>query len=142
MSFAQEHAGESERREQVRYELADRWIELQVGFNVAQRIPWMQTQGISPNHEASVSKVYGSELTQRIAGTGVRLFGLAGLIAPGGGGAPIGGAFARHYLTSTGATIEAGTSRDPAQHHRPARPGAAALGPVRVKRGSPRARPG
>ena len=110
VSFAQEHAGESERREQVRYELADRWIELQVGFNVAQRIPWMQTQGISPNHEASVSKVYGSELTQRIAGTGVRLFGLAGLIAPGGGGAPFGGAFARHYLTSTGATIEAGTS--------------------------------
>ena len=99
-----------ERRQQVRYELADRWIELQVGFNVAQRIPWMQTQGISPNHEASVSKVYGAELTQRIAGTGVRLLGLAGLLAPGGEGAPGGGAFGRHYLTSTGATIEAGTS--------------------------------
>ena len=108
--FAHEHTNEDERREQVRYELADRWIELEVGFNVAQRIPWMQTQGISPNHEASVSKVYGSELTQRIAGTGVRLFGLAGLIAPGGADAPAGGAFARHYLTSTGATIEAGTS--------------------------------
>lgn len=99
-----------ERRQQVRYELADRWIELQVGFNVAQRIPWMQTQGISPNHEASVSKVYGAELTQRIAGTGVRLLGLAGLLAPGGEAAPGGGAFGRHYLTSTGATIEAGTS--------------------------------
>ena len=108
--FAQEHTNEEERREQVRYELADRWIELEVGFNVAQRVPWMQTQGISPNHEASVSKVYGSELTQRIAGTGVRLFGLAGLIAPGGADAPAGGAFARHYLTATGATIEAGTS--------------------------------
>jgi len=99
-----------DRRQQIRYELADRWIELQVGFNVAQRIPWLQTQGISPNHEASVAKLYGAELTQRIAGTGVRMFGLAGLLAPGGSGAPAGGAFARHYLTSTGATIAAGTS--------------------------------
>ena len=39
---------------QVRYALADRWIELQVGFNIAYRIPWLQTQGISPNYEASI----------------------------------------------------------------------------------------
>ena len=100
----------SEQRDLVRYELADRWIELQVGYNIAQKIPWMQTEGVSPNHEASVSKLYGSELTQRIAGTGVRLLGLAGLLVPGGSGAPVGGAFARHYLTSAGSTIAAGTS--------------------------------
>ena len=100
----------AEQRQLVRYELADRWIELQVGFNVAQRIPWLQTQGISPNYEASISKLYGSELSQRIAGTGVRLLGMAGLLARGASGAPAGGAFARHYLTSAGSTIAAGTS--------------------------------
>ena len=110
VEFAKDDATLHERSQQVRYELADRWIELQVGFNVAQRIPWMQTQGISPNHEASVAKLYGAELTQRIARTGVRLFGLAGLLAPGGAGAPAGGGFGRHYLTATGATIAAGTS--------------------------------
>ncbi|MDE2696223.1 MAG: acyl-CoA dehydrogenase family protein [Chloroflexota bacterium] len=110
VDLVKENSTLSEQRAAVRYELADRWIELQVGFNVAQRIPWLQTQGISPNHEASVSKVYGSEMTQRIAGTGVRLLGMAGLLQRGTDGAPAGGAFARHYLTSAGSTIAAGTS--------------------------------
>ena len=110
VDLVKENATLSEQRAAVRYELADRWIELQVGFNVAQRIPWLQGQGISPNHEASVSKVYGSEMTQRIAGTGIRLLGMAGLLQRGTDGAPAGGAFARHYLTSAGSTIAAGTS--------------------------------
>ncbi|MXZ45451.1 MAG: acyl-CoA dehydrogenase [Chloroflexi bacterium] len=110
VDLVKENSTLSDQRQAVRYELADRWIELQVGFNVAQRIPWLQTQGISPNHEASVSKVYGSEMTQRIAGTGVRLLGMAGLLQRGTDGAPAGGAFARHYLTSAGSTIAAGTS--------------------------------
>jgi len=110
VDLVKEDATLSEQRAAVRYELADRWIELQVGFNVAQRIPWLQGQGISPNHEASVSKVYGSEMTQRIAGTGIRLLGMAGLLQRGTDGAPAGGAFARHYLTSAGSTIAAGTS--------------------------------
>ena len=110
VGLVQENSALAEQRQAVRYELADRWIELQVGFNVAQRIPWLQTQGISPNHEASVSKVYGSEMTQRIAGTGIHLLGMAGLLQRGSAGAPAGGAFARHYLTSAGSTIAAGTS--------------------------------
>ena len=110
VSLAKDDGALAGKRQQVRYELADRWIELEVGFNVAQRVPWLQTQGVSPNYEASISKLYGSELTQRIAGTGVRLLGLAGLLAPGAEGAPAGGGFARHYLTSVGSTIAAGTS--------------------------------
>ena len=110
VDLVKENSALADQSAAVRYELADRWIELQVGFNVAQRIPWLQTQGISPNHEASVSKVYGSEMTQRIAGTGIRLLGMAGLLQRGSDGAPAGGAFARHYLTSAGSTIAAGTS--------------------------------
>ncbi|MDA1061737.1 MAG: acyl-CoA dehydrogenase family protein [Chloroflexi bacterium] len=110
VALAKDESRLAEQRQLIRYELADRWIELQVGFNVAQRIPWLQTQGISPNYEASVSKVYGSELSQRIAGTGVHLLGMAGLLTQGSSGAQAGGAFARHYLTSAGSTIAAGTS--------------------------------
>ena len=93
-----------------RYELADRWVELQVGFNIAYRIPHLQSQGIIPNHEASVSKLYGSELTQRIAGTGMHLLGLGGQMMPGSPHSKLGGAFARTYLSSVSSTIAAGTS--------------------------------
>ena len=110
VGLVREHPALAEQRQAVRYELADRWIELQAGYHIAQRIPWLQTQGVSPNHEASVSKVHGAELTQRIAGTGVRLLGMAGLLARDDGGAPLHGAFARHYLTSAASTIAAGTS--------------------------------
>jgi alkylation response protein AidB-like acyl-CoA dehydrogenase len=95
--------------DQVRYELADRWLELEVGFNIAYRIPWMQSQQLVPNAESAVSRLYGAELTQRIAGTGIKLLGLAGQLAPGSAGAPLSGALARSYLTATSSTIGPGT---------------------------------
>ena len=94
----------------ARYELADRWVELQVGYNVAYRIPFLQAQGQIPNHEASVSKLYGSELTQRIARTGLHLLGMQGQVMPGSPHAKLGGAFARTYLSSVSSTVAAGTS--------------------------------
>ncbi len=97
-------------REQTRYELADRWLEIEVGFNIAYRIPWMQSQGMVPNAEASISKLYGSELSQRIAATGIKMLGLAGGLAPGSPNAPLGGALARSYLGAVSSTIAAGTS--------------------------------
>jgi alkylation response protein AidB-like acyl-CoA dehydrogenase len=99
-----------ERNPSARFELADRWIELQVGFNIAYRIPFLQSQGVIPNHEASVSKLYGSELSQRIAGTGMHLLGLEGQVVPGSPHAKLGGAFARAYMNAVSSTVAAGTS--------------------------------
>ena len=110
VDVAKEDAGLIRQRPQSRYELADRWIELQVGFNVAYRIPYMQSQGLIPNHEASISKLYGSELSQRIARTGISLLGMEGQIVPGSPHARLGGAFANNYLNSVASTIAAGTS--------------------------------
>ena len=110
VEFAKEDRSLIQRNPRIRYELADRWLELDVGFNIAYRIPWMQSQGIVPNAEASVSKLYGSELTQRIGGTGIRLLGLAGQLAPGSEAAPLAGAMARSYLNAVSSTIAAGTS--------------------------------
>jgi alkylation response protein AidB-like acyl-CoA dehydrogenase len=96
-----------------RYELADRWIELEVGYQVAYRIPFLQEQGVTPNYEASISKLYGAELTQRIAQTGVQLLGTAGQLAPHAdqsAAAPMGGGLSRNYLSAVASTIASGTS--------------------------------
>ena len=60
----------------LRLELADRAIETQVLFNFAFRIVSIQSRGLVPNYEASVNKMYGSELHQRMARSHTKVFGL------------------------------------------------------------------
>jgi alkylation response protein AidB-like acyl-CoA dehydrogenase len=98
-----------ERNPQVRLALADRVIEVQVGTIIAYRIPSMQSQGKIPNYEASMSKLYGSELGQRIARTGMQVIGLYGGLRDEQA-APLAGRIAASYLTSVSGTIAAGTS--------------------------------
>ena len=78
--YAHTHEGAAKSRAMqlggVRAELADRYIESEVGFNFSFRIISMQAAGIIPNHEASTSKMFLSELSQRIARTGFKMFGL------------------------------------------------------------------
>jgi len=94
----------------LRMRLADRLIELAAGTYIAYRIPWMQSKGIIPNYEASISKLYGSELVQRVAATGLQLLGLFGGLAGGSKWAPLKGRMERMYLTAVSSTIAAGTS--------------------------------
>ncbi|MDZ7727958.1 MAG: acyl-CoA dehydrogenase family protein [Dehalococcoidia bacterium] len=70
-------------REKVRYELADRWTEVTVGTLLAYRVATMQAQGMVPNHEASASKLFGSEMSQRIALSGMHLLGTLGQLRDG-----------------------------------------------------------
>ena len=67
-------------------------------------------EGLSPNAEASMSKLYGTELTQRVAQTGMELLGMAGQLSRGSRWAPLQGYIQRAYLGSPSATIAAGTS--------------------------------
>jgi alkylation response protein AidB-like acyl-CoA dehydrogenase len=108
--YASEHPEQTKRNPQVRMRLADRFIELAAGTNIAYRIPWMQSQGIIPNYEASISKLFGSELVQRVARTGMDMFGLYGGVSAGSPWAPLKGRIERLYLTSVSSTIAAGTS--------------------------------
>ena len=98
------------RNPSARYELADRWIEIQVGFNVSYRVPHLQAQGQQPDQEAREARLYGSELTQRVANTGMHLLGLAAQAAPGSRYAKLAGAFSQEYLRATAATVAGGTS--------------------------------
>jgi alkylation response protein AidB-like acyl-CoA dehydrogenase len=110
VDFARSASPKAARNPQVRLRLADRAVELEAGTFMAYRVTWMQSRGLIPNYEASISKLYGSELAQRVAHTGLQLLGTYGHLWPGSPWAPLGGRLARSYVTAVGATIAAGTS--------------------------------
>jgi len=92
----------------LRYELSDRMIEVEVARMLSYRVASMQARGLIPNYEASLLKLYSTELNQRIARTGVHVLGLYGQLK--GEEAPHGGRWLATYLRSQAYTIEGGTS--------------------------------
>ena len=94
----------------VRSKLAELGIEFVAGRLLAYRVASMQAKGQIPNAEASMSKLYGSELQQRLAGAGVQILGLAGQLAPGSKWAPLAGRLQQYYLSASALTVAAGTS--------------------------------
>ncbi len=97
-----------EQRPSVRYELADRAVDIAVGTNLAYRVATMQAKGLVPNHEASASKLFGSEMGQRISVTGMHLLGTLGQLRDGTKHQVVDQATS--YLGSVSGTIAAGTS--------------------------------
>jgi alkylation response protein AidB-like acyl-CoA dehydrogenase len=69
-------------------------------------------EGVAPGHEASVAKLYGTELNQRIYRTGMKLVGMYGQMDPKSEGPepPMNGRIKYMYLRSVANTIEGGTS--------------------------------
>ena len=92
----------------LRYELADRAVEAEVARLMSYRVISMQNNGLIPNHEASVAKLYSSELEQRIAVTAMKTVGLYGQLI--GGEATLSNSMARMYLYAIAVTIGGGTS--------------------------------
>jgi alkylation response protein AidB-like acyl-CoA dehydrogenase len=95
---------------QVRAELADRFIETEVIRTVSHRIIFMQEHQLVPNYEASMAKVFTTELNQRIARTGARLLGLSGQLWAGGASSLPTARWVHHYLRTVANTIEGGSS--------------------------------
>ena len=93
----------------VRQELAQTWIETEVQFNFSFRIISMQNNGEIPNYEASTAKLFNSELSQKLARSGTKTFGLYSNLWEGDL-APLNGRFTKRYVGSVSATIAAGTS--------------------------------
>jgi alkylation response protein AidB-like acyl-CoA dehydrogenase len=93
----------------VRLELSDRMVEAQVALMLSFRVADMQNRGMIPNHEASMGKMFSTELSQRVARTEMKLIGLYGTLM-GGPHSPRNGAFSRGYLGAVSATIAGGTS--------------------------------
>ena len=94
----------------ARHELAERVIETQVAIMLSYRVASLQAKGLIPIQEASITKLYASELGQRIARTAVNLAGLYGQLGPGSPYAPLMGRIERMYRIQVGATLAGGTS--------------------------------
>jgi alkylation response protein AidB-like acyl-CoA dehydrogenase len=94
----------------VRHRLAELAIEFQAGRLLSYRVASMQARGQIPNAESSMSKLYGSELQQRLAGAGMQIMGMAGQLAPGSEWAPLAGRLEQYYLFASALTVAAGTS--------------------------------
>jgi len=91
----------------IRNAIVDRYIESEVMFQFSFRIISMQNGGLLPNYEASTAKLYNSELSQRLALTSTRVFGLhANKISE----EDVAGRYTAAYLRSVPATIRGGTS--------------------------------
>ena len=95
----------------VRNGLANLMIESEISKLISYRVVWMQSQELVPNHEASMSKMFGSELGQRVARFGVNMMGLhSQRIDPDDPDAPLAARIGRSYMSSVPSTIAAGTS--------------------------------
>ncbi len=94
----------------VRNLLADRYIECEVARLMAYNVAYMQGEGLVPNKEASMSKVFGSETLQRITAAGLDILGLYGLLGRADKWAPLKGRIQENWMISFSHKIAAGTS--------------------------------
>ena len=95
---------------QTRNMLTERYIEAETARLLAYNVAWMQEQGLVPNKEASMSKVFGSETLQRVTSTCMEVLGLYGQLRPGDKWAPLNGRVPENWMFSFSHTIAAGTS--------------------------------
>jgi alkylation response protein AidB-like acyl-CoA dehydrogenase len=95
---------------QVRSMLAQAAIEVETGRLLSYRVASLQGRGLVPNQEASVAKLYNTEMQHRLARTGLEILGLYGQLRPGSRWLRLQGTFERWYLWSTGMLIAGGTS--------------------------------
>jgi alkylation response protein AidB-like acyl-CoA dehydrogenase len=94
----------------MRQRLVRHEIEWQIGRLLTLRVVSMQARGALPDLEASQAKLYVSESYQRLGATAQRLAGLAGTLSHREPSAPLGGRLEQAAISSTTATLIAGTS--------------------------------
>ena len=86
----------------------ERWVEAGVAQLLSYRIISMQAAGKIPNSEASISKLFSTELSQRVARTAMKMLGMRGPLRESW--VPFEGRVGDRYLESVPATIAGGTS--------------------------------
>ena len=100
----------TERSGTWRLAFVDRWIEADIARLFSYVNISIQDRGMVPNHEASMSKLFTSELGQRIAGTNLKLYGLYGTVWDSKRDGGDKGRAAGGYLSAVASTIAGGTS--------------------------------
>ena len=94
----------------VRQKVARMAIELEVARMLSYRVVQMQSKGITPTYEGALSKLFGSELEQRLAQTGIEVLELEGQLQKDSKWAPLAGQLEHLSRASVASTIVEGTS--------------------------------
>jgi alkylation response protein AidB-like acyl-CoA dehydrogenase len=93
----------------LRQRLAQLAIDLQIGRLFAYRVAWLVGKGIVPFAEASMTKIFTSELEQRLANTAMQILGLHGPLIEGAH-APFDGYMAWEYKFSLMQAVGGGSN--------------------------------
>ena len=87
-------------RPDVRYRLAEAAVEIQVARMLSYRVLSLQAGGGVPNMEASLAKLFSTDVSHRLAIRGMEILGLTGQLHGGGQHAPMNGQRLTHYLST------------------------------------------
>jgi alkylation response protein AidB-like acyl-CoA dehydrogenase len=94
----------------VRQKLAQMKIELAANRHLYYRLAHMLDHGQVPNYQASMQKLFATEVAQRIANTGMEVLGMFSQLTKDSKWAALSGKAERFYRTCVVETIYAGTS--------------------------------
>jgi alkylation response protein AidB-like acyl-CoA dehydrogenase len=94
----------------IEYKLAQLRAECEVARLLHYRVAWMQSQGLVPNYESAMSKLFSFELHQRVSQLGMEIAGQFSQIAEGSAHVPMFGRIPSCYLRSLAFSLEQGTS--------------------------------
>ncbi|RJR18550.1 MAG: acyl-CoA dehydrogenase [Desulfobacteraceae bacterium] len=94
----------------VRDRLAQAAIELEVARVLADHSRWLESNHMPLSYEPEITKIFTSEMEQRLVDTGMQLLGAFGLLMEDSPRVPMRGRLAWYYLHSFMTTIGAGTS--------------------------------
>ncbi|MBI4236328.1 MAG: acyl-CoA dehydrogenase family protein [Chloroflexi bacterium] len=94
----------------ARHLLADLKVQIETCRLVYYRVAWLQTRGEVPVKEASISKLWGDQLTSRVYQALASLLGETGVLLPGNERAPLRGYLAANAWLSGMNTIGGGTA--------------------------------
>ncbi len=94
----------------LRFRLAQTAADIESARLIAYNVAWMQSEGLIPNKEASIAKLVGSEVLQRVYVLGMQILGMYGQLDPESKWVPIRGRFEKGYMLVGANTVAAGTS--------------------------------
>ena len=94
----------------VRSRLSDAAIEAELGRLLSYRVVTLQSRGAVPNYEASIAKLFNTDMQLRMARSGLEIMGLYGQLDHKDKYAPLKGRFERQYLWQTGLAVGGGTT--------------------------------
>ncbi len=101
----------------VRNQLAQMYVELEMGRFLVYKVAWLLTKGGVPNYEAAMAKCYCTEIEQRIAQTVSSLNGDYDVLLTGSAAARLAGRAAREVSLCSGLHNPGGHQQRPPEYH-------------------------